>query len=389
MCLSCGLTEGPENSVHAEGGGEKARTGIGRRGVLAAMGGAGAWSLAGVGLPGATPAAAAGTPPVGKRGGRLELVLLGTQAGPPPMPDRAGISTALVVDGHIYLIDCGRSSVTQFARAGLDFAAIRSLFLTHLHIDHIADYYNYIALGGAPVSGGLGSRGPIAVYGPGPARGLPPKFGGGTAPVVAPSDPTPGLHALTEHWTRAVAYSSNVFIRDSGVTDPTTLLDLHEIELPDVGADFTNTAPEMRPFEVMRDERVRVSAVLVPHGPVFPSFAYRFDTAYGSVTFSGDTTHTPNIPVLAQGTDLLVHEAINLQGADLPPALHSHMLESHVEVQKVGTVAEEAGAKRLVLSHLVDFAQDSIDAPRWRRWAKQGYGREVVVGADLQRLTLA
>jgi hypothetical protein len=31
----------------------------------------------------------------------------------------AGISTALLVDGHICLVDCGRASATQFARAGL------------------------------------------------------------------------------------------------------------------------------------------------------------------------------------------------------------------------------------------------------------------------------
>ncbi|AJE42965.1 hypothetical protein SNOD_25210 [Streptomyces nodosus] len=369
--------------------GAEDRSAIGRRGLLTAVGGAGlALGLAACGSPG-TPATATPARPVAdKRKAKLQVVLLGTQAGPPPTPDRAGISTALLVDGHIYLIDCGRSSVTQFARAGLDFSAIRSIFLTHLHIDHIADYYNYIVLGGAPVDGGLGSRGPVQVYGPGPAGGLPPKFGGGTAPVVAPSSPTPGTRALTQNWTDAVAYSNNVFLRDSGITDPTTLLDVREIGLPDVGADFTNTAPTMRPFPVMSDDKVKVSAVLVPHGPVFPSFAFRFDTEYGSVTFSGDTARTPNIPALARNTDLLVHEAINLQGAKLPPALHNHMLESHVEVQKVGAIAHESGAKRLVLSHLVDFARDSLDARQWQHWAEQGYDRDVVIGADLQRLTV-
>ncbi|MFI5664015.1 hypothetical protein [Streptomyces sp. NPDC051684] len=205
---------------------------------------------------------------------------------------------------------------------------------------------------------------------------------------MAYSDPTPGTRALTEHMTRAVAYSSNLFIRDSGIRDPTTLVDVHEIQLPDVGADFTNTAPMMRPFPVMSDDRVEVSAVLVPHGPVFPSFAYRFDTEYGSVTFSGDTTHTPNMPALARDTDLLVHEAINLRGAELSPALRSHMLESHVEVQKVGAVAEESGARRLALSHLIDLARDPLDVRQWQRWAQQGYGGRVLVGTDLRRITV-
>ncbi|MER5391002.1 hypothetical protein [Saccharopolyspora sp. NPDC002686] len=65
---------------------------------------------------------------------------------------------------------------------------------------------------------------------------------------------------------------------------------------------------------VMEDDRVKVSAVLVPHGPVFPSFAFRFDTAHGSVTFSGDATCTDNLVKLARGSDILVHEAINLRG---------------------------------------------------------------------------
>jgi ribonuclease BN (tRNA processing enzyme) len=82
-------------------------------------------------------------------------------------------------------------------------------------------------------------------------------------------------------------------------------VNVHEIPLPDVGATFTNTAPAMQPFPVMSDDKVKVSAVLVPHGPVFPAFAFLFDTAYGSVTFSGDTTYTDNIPTLAHNTDLL------------------------------------------------------------------------------------
>ncbi|MFJ6690531.1 hypothetical protein [Streptomyces sp. NPDC091294] len=57
--------------------------------------------------------------------GPLELVLLGTKAGPPVDPLRAGISSALVVDGATYVVDCGRSAVTQYIRAGLTLASRR------------------------------------------------------------------------------------------------------------------------------------------------------------------------------------------------------------------------------------------------------------------------
>ncbi len=99
----------------------------------------------------------------------MAVVLLGTAAGPPPVGDRAGISTALIVDGATYLVDCGRSSVTQYQRAGLKYGALSALFLTHLHVDHTADYYNFFQLSGVtPHPGGDAVPSPVSVYGPGP-----------------------------------------------------------------------------------------------------------------------------------------------------------------------------------------------------------------------------
>lgn len=324
----------------------------------------------------------------------LELILLGTLAGPMVEKARVGIASALVVNGSAYIIDCGRSAVTQYGLTGLELSAIRDIFITHLHSDHIADYYNFALIGGV-IANAAGDKldGPVGVYGPGSAGGLrPPNFPDPNLPVVAPHSPTPGTAEMTQRLHEAYAYTSNIFIRDNGPAghspDPRALFDVHEIELPDVGADFENTAPPMEPFLVMQDENVTVTAVLVPHGPVFPSFAFRFDTAHGSVTFSGDTRLSENLDRLALGTDTLVHEAINVRGADLPPAFVDHNLESHVEVQEVGAIAERAGAARLVLSHLGDYT-GHIDVPRWKAWAQEGYSGEVIVGHDLQRLILA
>lgn len=366
------------------------RPGPNRRALLAgAAGAAGAVGLAG--WPAAASAAAIRPPR--KPRGALEVVLLGTQAGPPIVADRTGISTAVVVEGRVYLVDCGRAAVTQYVRAGLRLENLASIFLTHLHADHIADLYNFFLLGGyvpQPLKDHLAP--PVDLYGPGRAGGLQPPFGGGTTPVVNPADPTPGTVALLESCVAAYAYSSNVFLRDSGIPDIETLFRAHEIRLPSVGSSYTDTAPTMSPFVVMEDDRVRVSAVLVPHGPAYPAFAYRFDTEHGSVTLSGDTTYTPNIPTLAHNTDLLVHEAINVQGANLSPVFASHLLSSHVEVQKVGHIAQQAGAKRLVLSHMADLGNGNgpINTGRWHRWARHGYTRgQVTVGNDLERIDVA
>jgi len=368
---------------------------LNRRSALAGLSGAAVIGLAACTTeraPEAVPVQSAVTVPVsaGKPEPGLEVVFLGTQAGPPVESDRSGISTALRVDDSIYVVDCGRSATTQFMKAGLKFGSLKSIFITHLHADHLADYYNFFLLAGsAPNSKGDRLSGPVRVYGPGPAGGLPPKFGGGEAATVAPENPTPGIRALTEKSHEAFAYSHNVFIRSSNLRDVRELADVHDIELPPVGADFHNDSPAMEPFLVMEDEKVKVTATLVPHGHVFPCFAYRFETAYGSVTFSGDTTYSDNLIVLASGTDLLVHEAVNVQGAEnIPPALRNHLLEAHVEVQQVGPIAEKAGASKLVLSHIGDLSGKPLDARQWKTWAQKGYRGEVVIAEDLQRISI-
>jgi len=73
--------------------------------------------------------------------------------------------------------------------------------------------------------------------------------------------------------------------------------------------------------------------------------------------------------------------------ATLPPEvggpLGTHLLESHTTIEQVGRdVGERAGAKNLVLSHLLP-----ADNPR-RAWrpAQRGYSGNLIVGEDLMEL---
>ncbi|MEX1909725.1 MBL fold metallo-hydrolase [Janibacter sp. Y6] len=161
---------------------DQARSGLSlsRRSIVAGVG----LAAAGAALAPAAAASPAHRPPAapGTRG--LELVLLGTRAGPPVDLHQVGAATALV-DGQTYVVDCGRASVTQFVKAGLRLDSIRGIFLTHLHADHIADYYNFLMLGGhIKNQNGDHIERRVPVLGPGPAGGQQPKFGGGTAPTV-------------------------------------------------------------------------------------------------------------------------------------------------------------------------------------------------------------
>ncbi|MEV5727588.1 MBL fold metallo-hydrolase [Streptomyces pharetrae] len=351
-----------------------------RRTVLRTAAAAGGLSAAALSLR-PTPAAAGGS--------RTELVLLGTSGGPVPMSGRAGISSALVVDGRVYLVDCGPGTFGRYAEAALAAEQLEAVFLTHLHSDHLADLYPllWLRFGGFQALGG-----PVQVYGPGSAGELPKVWPAGRAvDTVSPASPAPGTAELLRRHIEGTAYDINVRMRSEGWPDIRELIVPHDIRfrMPRGAGPDRLMAPPMKPFEVMRDERVRVTAVLVEHPPVFPSFAFRFDTADGSVVFSGDTAPCGNVERLACGADVLVHEVMDLATlklGGLRPAQLRHMEISHTDAGRLGPLAERAGAGTLVLSHLVPGSVGLVPDSAWHAKAQQGYSGRVVVGRDLVRL---
>lgn len=361
------------------------------------------------------------------------LTLLGTSGGPQAEYGRCGTSSVLTVEGHNYLIDAGRSSVTQYLNSGLEFKQLRAMFLTHLHADHLGDFYNYFLMeGGQPNAEddrlpyppgsdpSLKPQREFLVFGPGSAGALP-VVPPPVPEVIAPNNPVPGTKDLIARLNEGYAYSYNVFERGDG-TQPITLLQqrIKEIEIPaDAGASSTNTAPLMQPFCIYKDERVRVSAILVPHGSVFPCFAYRFETAAGIVVFSGDTSCAEdpndskkinpaanNVITLAKGADIgksadiLVHEVMNwdliaaVNARKNPPqtkdnnALLKHLYEAHTRADQVGQVATAAGVPMLALTHLIP--SNPVDCPDfvWKAIIAKNYAGKIQVGNDRDRIQL-
>jgi ribonuclease BN (tRNA processing enzyme) len=325
--------------------------------------------------------------------------LLGTSGGPPPDYVRAGISSALTIEGKNYVVDAGRSSVTQYLNAGLTFESLEAIFIGALHADHFADYYNYFMLASMENSeeDQLPNE-PLTVFGPGPAGLLPPPKAEPEEPplvTIAPANPTPGIVEMTKKLTEGYAYSSNIFIREQNVHPITNFTaGVQDIQVPNVGANpLNNRVPEMEPFEVWTNEEktVKVTATLVPLGLVFPAFAFRFDTEYGSVTFSQDNAPSQNLIRLAKGSDMLVHEAIDflfykLHGA--PKLLLEHLRAAHTFVDEVGEIAEEAEVDTLVLTHLSPSNPIQFSDGRYLRKAKRGFSGKVIVGNDLDRIPL-
>jgi ribonuclease BN (tRNA processing enzyme) len=139
--------------------------------------------------------------------------------------------------------------------------------------------------------------------------------------------------------------------------------------------------------------QAKVTAAIVHHPPVTPSFAYRFDTPGRSIVFSGDTTPSDNLIKLAQGADVLVHEVLNRQAlaalmARVPNAdrLVQHIVDSHTTREDLGVVAKKAGVGTLILTHFVPADDPSITEEMWVDPVKPNFSGSVIAGKDLMEV---
>lgn len=267
----------------------------------------------------------------------LSVATLGVAAGPAIRGKENGIATAIVVDDVHYLVDFGLGCTRSAHEAGLRGRSLRAGFITHLHSDHVAELPAYLLWNwGTPVEG---FTRPVELVGPGPDPALNGLSLAGTA-------------GLVDGVLDAFSYDIHIRVGDEGRPILGDLIKVSEMKVPSPGSTEI--------FPVYEDDRVRVSATLVEHPPVFPAVAFRFDTEHGSVTLSGDTTECDALAHLAHDTDVLVHEAVNLpfyRGQRFPEAFVRHQEISHTTPEGAGRIAARAGARTLLLSHLAGPAE--------------------------------
>lgn len=307
-----------------------------------------------------------------------ELVLLGTAGAPMPVAGRGGISSALIVDGRVFVVDCGRGSPSAFAQAGLDFTCLDAVFLTHLHADHIGDLPGMLLY---PWGVRTGALAPIRVYGP----SRPPVLPAGDEvfyrqTTISPDQPAPGTADLVSHILAGFAYHLNVMPLDARMPDAGALVRAIDIAAPEWTPDRTQV-----PVVVLADAGVRVTALAVMHGRAVPALAYRFDTADGSVVFSGDTAVNEDLIALAADADILVHQVADLdylRRHGMDDAGLARMAALHTDVSQVGGVAERAGVRELILSHYLPAEPEAVTEAQWADRAGQGFSGTTTAGHD-------
>jgi ribonuclease BN (tRNA processing enzyme) len=158
---------------------------------------------------------------------------------------------------------------------------------------------------------------------------------------------------------------------------------------------------------VYRDANVTVSAVENAHFHFppgsradgrFKSYAYRFESAGRTIVFTGDTGPSDAVTELAQGADILVSEISSpdearerrIKNGDwerLSPAEQKafmrHMTEEHVTSAEVGQMAQRAGVKKVVLTHILATAEPKDDYARYAEGVRKYFSGDVVIAHDL------
>jgi ribonuclease BN (tRNA processing enzyme) len=274
------------------------------------------------------------------------LIFLGTGGGPRPRKAASAPAQVIVINDAAYVVDCGDGVARQLVFAGIPLPALRHVFVTHHHSDHNADYGNLLLLAWAA---GLRTR--VDAWGP------------------------PPLERMTKLFFEMNATDIDTRIADEGRVPLVPLVHVHESSAG--GA-------------VMQDENVKVTSTVVQHPPIAPAFAYRFDGADRSIVFSGDTTRSDALVKLAQGADVLVHEAMYVPAIDRVVAsvanastLKQHLIDSHTAVEDCGRVAALAGVKTLVLSHFVPADDPAVTDQMWIDAARAHFRGTVIVAKDL------
>jgi ribonuclease BN (tRNA processing enzyme) len=265
--------------------------------------------------------------------------------GPIADDDRASSGYLLWVDERSrLLVDAGGGVFLRFGEAGGSMEDLEWVAVTHLHTDHVTDLP--ALLKGAYFS--ARSR-PLPLTGP---------TGGGAFPAM-------------DVFVRGLFDSEQgVFRYLSGFLDGTDGLFETPVHLVDA------TPGRLTPVSEGKD--FRLTAIGVNHGPV-PALAYRVETGGRRILFSGDLRgDAPGLAEFMRDADLLIMDHA-IPGSAGPVARNLHATP-----ERIGTLAREAGVKRLVLSHLM--ARSLADPARNLAEIRAHYSGPIEVARDLMCL---
>jgi ribonuclease Z len=266
----------------------------------------------------------------------LSLTFLGTGASVPTI-DRNVAGLAVQREGETILFDCGEGSQRQMMRYGVGFA-FREIFFTHYHADHI------LGVTGLLRTMGLQDRTtPVVLYGPkGAQRVL------GTAITLGIERNKFPVEILEiKPGDRLARDEYDIVVFDTEHRADTVGYAL--VEHPRLGRFNPDRARELGvPEGPLWGQLHKGKTVTLPDGRILGPADLVGDPRPGRIlVYTGDTRPHLSVIEASRNADLLVHEA-TFGGDELERARET----GHSTAAEAARVALEAGARRLVLTHI-------------------------------------
>jgi ribonuclease BN (tRNA processing enzyme) len=279
----------------------------------------------------------------------VDVQILGS-GGPRLNPLRASSSYLLWLNGHArILIDMGGGAYLRFGQSQAKLEDLWMIGISHLHPDHVSDLPALLWLSHEV------RKEPLKIFGP---------TGNDAAPDFATF-----LNRLFDEKTGAFPVLGSALggLHGGGGVRP----DIGRVVAGGVRLDVgVIDAAKADPLPVFQRDGTTVTAQRIPHGNM-PTLAYRVQTGNVSVVFSSDQNGTdPKFVEFAKGANVLIMHLAVAPGADIP---------LHATPAVVGRIAQQAGVRQLVVSHLGLFNLDAAIAD-----LRKFYSGPLIVGADMQ-----
>jgi ribonuclease Z len=322
----------------------------------------------------------------------LKITLTGTQGGPPVFNGQAGAGTMVQYGdeenkcGDVRMqFDTGRGTTQRLSQIGVAAGTIDAIFFTHLHSDHTEGLAALMQL-----RWHFNSTGPKVDL------------------VCSEDADSPAGHTLS--CEKYAAHIGDSFIHSGEMAQR---LAENKKRLPGGPAELLNvtTFPSSQESSIVwTSGDVTVSAIQSTHIPGHA--AYRVDTPAGSVVIGGDagndvrkppreTSTSEQVELLAQGVDVIVHSTIHpVMGPDGGTGFKPPIFFRQSNATDLGALAQRAGAKHLMLTHLIppigtpkhgpyklpdgELTEDDYEAAV----REGGYEGNTIVGQDLVTLEL-
>ena len=341
--------------------------------------------------------------------GSLSVMVLGSGGPVATIAGRASASYLIFIEGQPkILMDAGGGAYKSLAMSGVDIKDLDIVLLSHLHLDHTGDlpsiiktmYFHNRIFNIANDTFPPGRTAPFRVFGPN-TNNVP-------YPPIPPGAPPLGNDADTAQYPPTTEHVDGHYDVNDGIDRYLNIFSraisggIFKYEAANVSPNWMAYNPDTIIDEMIIDEngfenRLVIKAVGVNHGPV-PALAFRIEYKGKSIVYSGDTSSRStkmddtalanggNMVEISEGADLLIYDTA--LSTDTPPGPSFGIFYAlHTTPSRIGEVANAAGVKKLVLSHITPQTENKI--PQVRKLIRaQGYTGKIKAAKDLKVFNL-